>query len=163
MESITDGAVNAEITIKTASGTVISAIITSQSCQNLNLAVGSPVTALIKASHIVLGVKSNAQTPQPQNKQEHVMTATIKSAIKPLFIAMMVMGATSAHADLTVYAAASMTNAVEDINKLYEKIQQQSKTSFAASSTLAKQIEQGAPADIYISANTSWMDYLAKR
>ena len=56
-----------------------------------------------------------------------------------------------------------MTNAVEDINKLYEKIQQQSKTSFAASSTLAKQIEQGAPADIYISANTSWMDYLAKK
>ena len=57
VESITDGAVNAEITIKTASGTVISAIITSQSCQNLHLAVGSPVTALIKASHIVLGVK----------------------------------------------------------------------------------------------------------
>lgn len=55
------------------------------------------------------------------------MTATIKSAIKPLFIAIMVMGATSAHADITVYAAASMTNAVEDINKLYEKIQQQSK------------------------------------
>lgn len=57
VESITDGAVNAEIAIKTASGTVISAIITSQSCQNLNLAVGLPVTALIKASHIVLGVK----------------------------------------------------------------------------------------------------------
>lgn len=57
VESITDGAVNAEIAIKTASGTVISAIITSQSCQNLNLAVGSSVTALIKASHIVLGVK----------------------------------------------------------------------------------------------------------
>ena len=92
------------------------------------------------------------------------MTATIKSAIKPLFIAMMVMGATSAHADITVYAAASMTNAVEDINKLYEKkYNSKVKTSFAASSTLAKQIEQGAPADIYISANTSWMDYLAKK
>lgn len=76
----------------------------------------------------------------------------------------MVMGATSAHADITVYAAASMTNAVEDINKLYEKkYNSKVKTSFAASSTLAKQIEQGAPADIYISANTSWMDYLAKK
>jgi molybdate transport system substrate-binding protein len=36
-------------------------------------------------------------------------------------------------------------------------------TSYAASSALAKQIEQGAPADVFISADTNWMDYLAAR
>jgi molybdate transport system substrate-binding protein len=62
---------------------------------------------------------------------------------------------------LTVFSAASTTNAVQDLAELYK-----SKTgvtlvaSFASSSTLAKQIEQGAPADVYISANPKWMDYL---
>lgn len=66
--------------------------------------------------------------------------------------------------DITVYAAASLTNAIQDINQLYEKkYNTKVKTSFAASSTLAKQIEQGAPADIYISANISWMNYLANK
>lgn len=71
----------------------------------------------------------------------------------------------SAHAEETsairIYAAASTTNAVGDICKLYSKQHPvRALTSFASSSTLAKQIENGAPADIYISANTKWMDYL---
>lgn len=87
----------------------------------------------------------------------------MKFALNSLVAVMLAMGA-SAHADVTVYAAASMTNAVQDINKLYEKkYNTKVKTSFAASSTLAKQIEQGAPAEVYISANTSWMDYLVKK
>lgn len=64
---------------------------------------------------------------------------------------------------VTVFAAASLTNAFEDIAKLYaakgEKAQV--KFSFAASSGLAKQMEAGAPASIFASADQKWMDYAA--
>jgi molybdate transport system substrate-binding protein len=62
---------------------------------------------------------------------------------------------------VTVFAAASTTNALLDIGRLFES-RGLGKVicSFASSSTLAKQIEQGAPADIYVSANRQWMDYL---
>ena len=62
---------------------------------------------------------------------------------------------------ITVFAAASATNAIQDLATLYEKEKGvQVVTSFAASSALAKQIEQGAPADLFISADLKWMDYL---
>ena len=74
------------------------------------------------------------------------------------------VAARAADADVTVYAAASLTNALQDVDKAFEasggtKV----KFSFAASSLLAKQIEQGAPADAFFSADTEWMDYLATR
>lgn len=61
--------------------------------------------------------------------------------------------------NITVFAAASLTNALQDIASRY----QQEKgvnvvASFASSSTLARQIEQGAPADLFISADQQWMD-----
>lgn len=64
-----------------------------------------------------------------------------------------------------VYAAASTTNAVNEAIKSYhlKHPETQIKVSFASSSTLAKQIEMGAPAHIYISANPTWMDYLQKK
>ena len=66
-----------------------------------------------------------------------------------------------ASADLTVLAAASLTDALTDINKSYQaKTTTTIKTSFSSSSTLAKQIESGLPADIFISADLKWMDYL---
>lgn len=65
---------------------------------------------------------------------------------------------------VTVFAAASTTNAVTDIAGLYQKHHPETvRLSFASSSTLAKQIERGAPADIYISANPKWMDYLEEK
>jgi molybdate transport system substrate-binding protein len=61
---------------------------------------------------------------------------------------------------LTVFAAASMKNALDDINAAYTaKTGVKVVASYAASSALAKQIEQGAPADIFISADINWMDY----
>jgi len=68
--------------------------------------------------------------------------------------------AVAADNTITVFAAASLTNALEDIATQY----QQGKpvkivSSFASSSTLARQIEQGAPADLFISADQQWMDY----
>jgi molybdate transport system substrate-binding protein len=68
-----------------------------------------------------------------------------------------------AQADTTLFAAASTTNAMTDVIAVYTaQTGKKVVPSFASSSTLAKQIEQGAPAQIFVSANTSWMDYLAK-
>lgn len=63
-----------------------------------------------------------------------------------------------------VFAAASLKNALDDINARWQKRAGKRATiSYGASSALAKQIEQGAPADIFISADLDWMDYLAAR
>ncbi len=65
---------------------------------------------------------------------------------------------------LTVFAAASMKNALDDIDDAYTaKTGIKIVTSHAASSALAKQIEQGAPADIFLSADTDWMDYATRK
>jgi len=61
---------------------------------------------------------------------------------------------------ITVFAAASMENALDEVNTAYAaKTGVKITTSYAASSVLAKQIEQGAPADAFVSADTDWMDY----
>jgi len=65
---------------------------------------------------------------------------------------------------LTVFAAASMKNALDDIDAAFTaRTGIKVSASYAASSTLAKQIEQGAPADIFVSADTDWMDYATSR
>jgi len=65
---------------------------------------------------------------------------------------------------LTVFAAASMKNALDDIDAAYTaKTGVKVVASYAASSALAKQIEQGAPADIFASADTDWMDYATRK
>lgn len=65
---------------------------------------------------------------------------------------------------LTVFAAASLQNAFEDIARLHR---QQGlgavRLVFGASSMLARQIEQGAPAAVFASADEAWMDHLAQR
>ncbi|MEX2200830.1 MAG: molybdate ABC transporter substrate-binding protein [Dongiaceae bacterium] len=66
--------------------------------------------------------------------------------------------------ELTVLAAASLTNALEEVGAQYAA--ETGKTvqfSFASSSALAKQIEAGAPAQIFASSDQKWMDYLAGR
>lgn len=63
--------------------------------------------------------------------------------------------------DITIFAAASLTNAIEQISSTYEeKTGDKIRLSLASSSTLARQIAAGAPADIFISANEKWMDWL---
>ena len=68
--------------------------------------------------------------------------------------------ATAQDKTLTVFAAASMKNALDDINSAFSK-QTGVKVvaSYAASSALMKQIESGAPADIFASADLDWMNY----
>src|ERR1700730_13363168 len=61
---------------------------------------------------------------------------------------------------ITLFAAASMKNALDDINAAFTKSTGIKVTArYAASSALMKQIEQGAPADVFASADLDWMDY----
>jgi molybdate transport system substrate-binding protein len=65
---------------------------------------------------------------------------------------------------ITVFAAASMKNALDDVDAAFTaRTGVKVVASYAASSALAKQIEQGAPADVFVSADTDWMDYAASR
>ena len=74
------------------------------------------------------------------------------------------MGTTGHAAEVTVFAAASLKNALDDAAKAYESNSgDKVVTNYAASSALAKQIEAGAPADIFFSADLDWMDYLQKK
>jgi molybdate transport system substrate-binding protein len=67
-------------------------------------------------------------------------------------------------ATLTVFGAASLTNVLQDLGDAFTKETSiPVKFSFAASSTLARQIENGAPADVFMSADADWMDYLQAR
>ena len=64
---------------------------------------------------------------------------------------------------VTVFAAASLTEVLQWVGELYEeRTGQPIRFSFASSSTLARQIEAGAPVQIYVSANERWMDYVAE-
>jgi molybdate transport system substrate-binding protein len=84
-------------------------------------------------------------------------------------IGAMVMALSSAppvHAaeKLVVFAAASLKNALDAVNGTWQAETGQRVTiSYAASSALARQIEQSAPADIFISADLDWMEYLSER
>ncbi len=66
--------------------------------------------------------------------------------------------------ELTVFAAASLTDAMKDISAQWAQAGHQPlRMSFGSSSTLARQIEQGAPANVFASADEKWMDYLADK
>lgn len=94
-------------------------------------------TSLLKKFSLVLGLTALAATaPQPAQAQDA----------------------------LTVFAAASMKNALDDANAAFTKATGVKVTaSYAASSALAKQIESGAPADVFISADLKWMDYVGDK
>ena len=63
--------------------------------------------------------------------------------------------------EVVVFAAASLTNALNDIGESFAaKTGNTVKPSYAASSALAKQVEQGAPAQVFASADLQWMEYL---
>lgn len=91
--------------------------------------------------------------------------------ISGLFTAFMILAgaalspAAAEDKTITVFAAASMKNALDEIDAAYTaKTGIKFSVSYAASSVLAKQIEQGAPADVFVSADTDWMDYaIAKK
>jgi molybdate transport system substrate-binding protein len=81
-----------------------------------------------------------------------------------IVLAVLLAAPVAAQEKITVFAAASLRNALDEADGAFT---QQSgvavNASYAASSALAKQIEQGAPADVFISADTQWMDWLSQR
>lgn len=81
-----------------------------------------------------------------------------------LFLCMLLMPLAARAQTLTVFAAASLTDAMKDVSALWVKAGHPALTmSFGASSTLARQIEQGAPANLFASADEKWMDYAAQK
>ena len=65
---------------------------------------------------------------------------------------------------ITIFAAASMKNALDDINTAFTaRTGVKVAASYAASSALARQMEQGAPADVFASADLEWMDYATQK
>lgn len=81
--------------------------------------------------------------------------------------ALLAVGQLCAHAQerpVTVFAAASLKEAMDELARRFERAGGgRVLVSYAASPALARQIENGAPADIFISADLDWMDYLEKR
>lgn len=72
--------------------------------------------------------------------------------------------AAEAAESVSVFAAASLTDAMRDVSAAWQQAGHPPlRLVFAASSTLARQIEQGAPANVFASADQQWMDYLAQR
>ncbi|WP_319523537.1 molybdate ABC transporter substrate-binding protein [Breoghania sp.] len=103
-------------------------------------------------------------------KQTMRQMVAIKLMVVGMMAALLILitagaGTALAAADtVMVFAAASTTNAVTEIGEIFIKQNpERFVPSFASSSTLAKQIENGAPADVYISANKKWMDYLEQK
>ena len=86
------------------------------------------------------------------------------SRISSLLVALsLLLAPVAAARDTTVYAAASLKTAMDEVLATYKAQGGGNVTAaYAASSALARQIEAGAPADIFISADQEWMDYLAK-
>ena len=69
-----------------------------------------------------------------------------------------------AQQSITVFAAASLKNALDNVDAAFGKATGAKVTaSYESSSSLARQIEAGAPADVFISADLRWMDYVAER
>ena len=99
----------------------------------------------------------------------HIMKVATRRELLRALVAVMAIGAfilpfpTSAEdKGPVVFAAASLKDALDAVNAAWQKESgKQAMISYAASSALAKQIEQGAPADIFISADEDWMNYLA--
>lgn len=87
----------------------------------------------------------------------------VRRAAMGLVLAALV-AAPAAAADVTVFAAASLKNALDAVAAAWAgETGNATAISYAASSALAKQIEAGAPADVFVSADVPWMDYLAER
>jgi molybdate transport system substrate-binding protein len=81
-----------------------------------------------------------------------------------VFFCLMLAPMTTLAQDVTVFAAASLTDAMKDIAAEWARAgHKPPRLSFGASSSLARQIEQGAPANLFASADLKWMDYLAER
>lgn len=90
--------------------------------------------------------------------------ATVAAVCASLVVAPLCRAREPRAPELLVFAAASLTNVLDDLSAEWTRRSGVAvKLSFAASSALARQIEAGSQADVFISADRQWMDYLAER
>ena len=90
----------------------------------------------------------------------------MRSLSRRLILAGLLIASSALHAEQPVrlFAAASLSNALTDIAAQWQRSGHVAPSlAFSASSTLAKQIEAGAPVDLFASADLTWMDYLDTR
>jgi molybdate transport system substrate-binding protein len=81
-----------------------------------------------------------------------------------LFLCLLIVPLAARSQELTVFAAASLTDAMKDLATQWTAAGHQAlRMSFGASSTLARQIEQGAPVNVFASADEKWMNYLVEK
>ncbi|HEY2344427.1 MAG TPA: molybdate ABC transporter substrate-binding protein [Xanthomonadaceae bacterium] len=86
------------------------------------------------------------------------------SGVAGLLMSFSCMAAAAADRPFTVFAAASLKESLDNVEHAWEAAgHPKFVVSYAASSALAKQIEQGGPADVFVSADNQWMDYLQDR
>ncbi|KAB1083299.1 molybdate ABC transporter substrate-binding protein [Neorhizobium galegae] len=99
------------------------------------------------------------------NIERHPWIRLAVTSVAAAFVTLASFAAPAAAQEkVTVFAAASMKNALDNANKAWSAQEgRQVTVSYAASSALAKQIENGAPADILISADLDWMKYLSDK
>ena len=92
------------------------------------------------------------------------MLHSLRVFLTPFVLALVLYSVPAAADEITVFAAASLTNAMGEVGQAFEQKEKDTvRFSFASSSTLAKQIENGAPANLFLSADLDWMDYLDQR
>jgi molybdate transport system substrate-binding protein len=101
-------------------------------------------------------------------KRRNLIATTLLLSAALLFatpaISVAQTAASDTQPDLIVLAASSLTDALNEIGPAFINTTHRGvKLSYAASSALARQIEGGAPADVFVSADTDWMDYLQTR
>jgi len=89
---------------------------------------------------------------------------TLAAALTALAMGGASLLSAAAQENVTVFAAASLKNALDGVNAAWkEQAGKEATISYAASSALAKQIEEGAPADVFFSADLDWMAYLSDK
>jgi molybdate transport system substrate-binding protein len=92
------------------------------------------------------------------------MLTIFRAATATLLLCLSHPAAVVAQEPVTVFAAASLKNALDAAGQAFSAAEGVPfRASYAASSVLARQIEQGAPADLFVSADLEWMEYLAAR
>jgi len=97
------------------------------------------------------------KSPNPSIKRRTSFLAALA------FILLPAVAQAQPAAPVTVFAAASLTDSLKTVADAYQaKTGIKVTLSFGASSALARQIEQGAQADLFLSADSDWMDYLQK-
>jgi molybdate transport system substrate-binding protein len=109
------------------------------------------------------------QPPLRLLSRRSLLLAATSAAVCAQVSAQSLKPASQPAASVTVFAAASLTEVMQALALLFEAQQSRSgnavklRFSFAASSTLARQIANGAPADVFISADLAWMDWCSQR